>query len=54
MYGDVVVLIEIFYYMIDYLWYDFKIFGLLKMSIFDVDYMIGLYVSILVKDGGEL
>lgn len=54
MYGDAVVPTETFHYMIDHPQYDFKIFGPPKMSIPDVDFMIGLHASTLVKDGGEL
>ncbi len=33
---------------------DYRIFGPPKMSISDTDYMIGLYASTLIRDGGEL
>lgn len=33
---------------------DYRIFGPPKMSISDADYMIGLYASTLIRDGGEL
>ena len=54
MYGDAVVPLDTFHFMIDNPVYDFKIFGPPKTSIPDVDFMIGLHASTLVKDGGEL
>ena len=54
MYGDAVVPLDTFHFMVDNPAYDFKIFGPPKMSIPDVDFMIGLHASTLVKDGGEL
>ena len=54
MYGDADVPVDTFHFLIDNPKYDFKIFGPPKMSVPDVDYMIGLYASTLVKDGGEL
>ena len=54
MYGDADVPANKFHFIIDNPVYDFKPFGPPKMPVPDVDYMIGLYASTLVKDGGEL
>ncbi|MBT8220741.1 MAG: hypothetical protein KJP00_13000 [Bacteroidia bacterium] len=54
MYGDADIPTDTFHYVIDNPDYNFKIFGPPKMSVPDPDYMIGLYASTLVKDGGEL
>lgn len=54
MYGDAIVSPDTFHFLIDNPAYDFKLFGPPKMSVPVADYMIGLYASTLVKDGGEL
>jgi len=54
MYGDAEVSEDIFDLIIDRPADYYKIFGPPKMSVSDVDYMIGLYTSALVKDDGEL
>ena len=54
MYGDAVVSDDTFHFVLDHPDYDFRLFPLPKMSVSDADSMIGLYVSTLIKDGGEL
>lgn len=54
MYGDAIVSPDTFHFLIDNPAYDFKLFGPPKMSVPAADYMIGLYASTLIKDGGEL
>ncbi|MBT4761125.1 MAG: hypothetical protein HOO06_05445 [Bdellovibrionaceae bacterium] len=54
MYGESIVAPEFFDAALDNRSFDFRIFGLPKMSVSDADYMIGLYASTLVKDDGEI
>lgn len=54
MFGDADIPTESFDYIINHPEDDFKIFGPPKMSVSEVDYMIGLLGSTLVKDDGEL
>jgi acyl-CoA hydrolase len=54
MYGDAVVPISRFDFVLDDSRLDFKIFAPPKMSVSYKDYVIGLYASTLIKDGGEL
>ncbi len=54
MYGDAVVSPDSFDFVIHEPALDYRIFGPPKMSISDADYMIGLYASTLIRDGGEL
>jgi len=54
MYGDAVVKKDSFDFILDNPAYDFPIFAPPKMPVSDADHMIGLYVSCLIKDGGEL
>lgn len=54
MYGDALVNKDKFHFVIDHPSLDFKIFSTPKMSVSDVDHLIGLYASTLVKDNGEL
>ncbi|MDH3469568.1 MAG: hypothetical protein OES26_27395, partial [Gammaproteobacteria bacterium] len=54
MYGDAVVSNDTFHFVLDNPDYDFRLFALPKMPVSDVDHMIGIYASTLIKDGGEL
>jgi acyl-CoA hydrolase len=54
MYGDAVVEADRFDFIVHNPELDYKVFGPPKMSISDADYMIGLYASTLIRDGGEL
>ena len=54
MFGDAVVPMDAFDIVVDSRTLDHELFGPPKMSISDADYMMGLYASTLVKDGGEL
>ncbi|MCD6584916.1 MAG: hypothetical protein J7K96_04065 [Desulfobacteraceae bacterium] len=54
MYGDAVVKEDAFDAIIDAPKYTSRLFGAPKMSITTPDYMIGLYASTLIKDGGTL
>lgn len=54
MYGDAVLDADHFDFIVHNPDLDYRIFGPPKMSISDADYMIGLYASALVRDGGEL
>ncbi len=54
MYGDAVREAEDFDMIIDDPSYDFKLFAPPKVSVMDVDYMIGLNASTMVQDGGTL
>ncbi len=54
MYGDAVVDPSEFDAVLDDPAYDFRLFGAPKMAVTTPDFMIGLYVSALVKDGGTL
>ncbi len=54
MYGDAVREAEDFDVIIDNPSYDFKLFAPPKVSVTDVDYMIGLNASVMVQDGGTL
>lgn len=54
MYGDAVVKGETFDAIIDAPKYYTRLFGAPKMSITTSDYMIGVYASTLIKDGGTL
>jgi len=54
MYGDAVLDAEAFDFIVKEPALDYRVFGPPKMSISDADYMIGLYASTLIRDGGEL
>ncbi|MEY4575323.1 MAG: hypothetical protein RL701_26, partial [Pseudomonadota bacterium] len=54
MFGDAQVSPEFFDYVIDNPQQNYTLFGPPKLSVGDADYMIGLYGSALVRDGGEL
>ncbi len=54
MYGDAVVPHDTFDMVLDHPDYHFRLFGPPKMNISTPDFMIGLFVSSLVKDGGTL
>ncbi len=54
MYGDAVVAPDYFHMVIDSPRYTTRLFSAPKMSITTPDYMIGLYASALIKDGGTL
>jgi acyl-CoA hydrolase len=54
MYGEAVVPAETFDFMVDDRSQDYQLFGTPKTPISDAEYMIGLYASSLIKDGGEL
>ena len=54
MYGEADVAPETFDYLIDVPEESYTLFGLPKAAVPDADYMIGLYASSLVCDGGEL
>lgn len=54
MFGDAVVDPDFFDYVLDDPAKYYKVFGPPKMSVSEVDFMIGLYSSALIKDDGEL
>ena len=54
MFGDAVVKQDFYDFVLDDPDKYFKVFGPPKMSVSEVDFMIGLYSSLLVKDDGEL
>ena len=54
MYGDAVVEPESFHAVVEHPSYAFRLFGAPKMAVTPADYMIGLYASTLIKDGGTL
>ncbi len=54
MYGDAVVPPDVFDMVVDAPQYTSRLFGAPKMSITTPDYMIGMYASTLIKDGGTL
>ena len=54
MYGDAVVVRNSFDYVLDDPLFDHRIFAPPRLPVSDADYLIGLYASALVKDGGEL
>jgi acyl-CoA hydrolase len=54
MYGDAVVKPEFFDYVVDNAHQHYSLFCPPKGSVTDADYMIGVYGSALVRDGGEL
>ncbi len=54
MYGDAMVAPDYFHMIIDDPKYTSRLFSAPKMSITTADYMIGLYASALIKDGGTL
>jgi len=54
MYGDALVNCRTFDFVLANTDLEYKIFGPPKMSVSDRDYLIGLYISTLIKDGGEL
>ncbi|MFH2100265.1 MAG: hypothetical protein ABIJ95_12190, partial [Pseudomonadota bacterium] len=54
MYGDAVVPLNTFDMVLDHPDYHFRLFGPPKMNISTPDFMIGLYVSSLIRDGGTL
>lgn len=54
MYGDAALPPTEFHFLLRNPELDYTVFGLPKMSVSDADFMIGLYCSALIKDGGEL
>ena len=54
MYGDAVVEPQAYDMIVDNREYDFELFSAPKDSVSTADYMVGLHVSALVKDGGTL
>ena len=54
MFGDAVLDADRFHYVVRNPDLNYRIFGPPKMSVPDADYMIGLYASTLIRDGGEL
>lgn len=54
MYGDAIVKPDFFTAVVDNKSYHSRLFGAPKMSVADADFMIGLYASSLIKDGGTL
>ncbi|PIP96312.1 MAG: acetyl-CoA hydrolase [Bdellovibrio sp. CG12_big_fil_rev_8_21_14_0_65_39_13] len=54
MFGDARVKKDFFDYILDAPEYEHRLFAPPKLSISEQDYMIALYVSTLIKDGGEL
>lgn len=54
MFGDARVKKDFFDYILDSPEYEHRLFAPPKLSISEQDYMIALYVSTLIKDGGEL
>ena len=54
MYGDAEVDPEIFHFVADNPAQDYRVFGPPKMAVDDAEYLIGLYASTLIRDGGEL
>ena len=54
MYGDAMVAPDYFHMVVDGEQYTSRLFSAPKMSITTPDYMIGLYASALIKDGGTL
>lgn len=54
MYGDAIVPPKHFDAIVDHPQYNFKLFGPPEMAINPADYMIGLYASALIKDGGTI
>ena len=54
MFGDALVNRDTFDFVLVNADLEYKIFGLPKMAVSDRDFLIGLYISTLIKDGGEL
>ena len=54
MYGDAVIAKDRFDYALDAPKFDHRVFAPPRLPISDADYLIGLYASTLIKDGGEL
>ncbi len=54
MFGDALVSPDTFDFVLDNADLEYQIFGPPKMAITDRDFLIGLYISALIKDGGEL
>jgi len=54
MYGDALVNMGIFDFVLENPGLEYKIFAPPKMAVTDRDFLIGLYISTLIKDGGEL
>lgn len=54
MYGDAEVDPEVFHFVADNPQEDYRVFGPPKMAVDEAEYMIGLYASALIRDGGEL
>ena len=54
MYGDALVSRHTFDFVLENPDLEYRIFGPPKMSVSDRDFLIGLYISTLIKDGGEL
>ena len=54
MYGDAVVDRETYHFVLDGEACDYRVFAPPKLPVSDVDHMIGLYGSALIRDGGEL
>jgi acyl-CoA hydrolase len=54
MYGDAEIDADNFHYILDRPEYYFRIFGTPKLSVAEPEHMIGLYLSTLIRDEGEL
>ena len=54
MYGDALVSRHTFDFVLENADLEYKIFGPPKMSVSDRDFLVGLYLSTLIRDGGEL
>jgi len=54
MFGDALVNRDSFDFVLVNADLEYRIFGLPKMSVSDRDFLIGLYISTLIRDGGEL
>ena len=54
MFGDAMIEPDVFDYIVDDPAQSYRLFGPPKLAVNDADYMLGLYGSALVRDGGEL
>ena len=54
MYGDALVNLGTFDFVLENPDFEYRLFGPPKMAVSDRDFLIGLYISTLVRDGGEL
>ena len=54
MYGDAVLPVSSFDHIVDHPDQHYRLFGPPRTSVSDADYMIGVYSSALIRDGGEL